>query len=445
MKWSIQAPLSPASLPGPRQVPLGLAVFVCAAAGVRDVKSSGTFILVGLLTIGLMGCGRTGSSPGNGATATSSAGQAAILTSTANSGAASSGTTVASSGSRTSANTAANAPAGSVTKVVDEVRPGVVKVDASGQAQNPGPFGLGLGNGGNGQGGGGQAQAQGTGTGVLLDDQGHILTNNHVVTLEGSSVANSLNVTLANGKTASAKVVGRDEQTDLAVIQIDKSQLSGTHALQWTDLNSVAVGEPVVAIGYALDLAGEPTVTTGVVSARNRAIDEPTATISGSIQTDAAINPGNSGGPLVDMNGHVIGINAAGLVGTPQQPAQGVNFAISAATAKPVADALIAHGQVTRGYMGVRVTNITPELAQSDKLPVTSGAGVGEVTSGSPAAQAGLQPGDIITKVGNTTIQNVGDLTTALTDNPPGAKVPVTYYRGNGQHTGDLTLASRPS
>jgi S1-C subfamily serine protease len=411
------------------------------------VRSWSTIILAGVLSVSLAACGRAGSNPSNGTTATtasepatSTAGSPSIAGSPSAGASSGTATTTASSGPQAGTASASAAPAGSVTKVVDEVRPGVVKVDASGQAQSAGPFGQG---GGFGQ--GGQTQAQGTGTGVLLDDQGRIVTNNHVVTLEGSSVANAITVTLANGKTATAKVVGRDEQTDLAVIQIDSSQLSGAHALQWADPNSVVVGEPVVAIGYALDLAGEPTVTTGVVSARNRAIDEPTATISGSIQTDAAVNPGNSGGPLVDMNGHIVGINAAGLVGTPQQPAQGVNFAISAATARPVAEALVAHGQVTRGYMGVRVTNITPELAQSDKLPVTSGAGVGEVTPGSPAAQAGLQPGDIITKVGNTTIQNVGDLTTAMTDNPPGSKVPVTYYRGNAQHSGDLTLTSRPS
>ena len=405
------------------------------------MKSWGAIIAGSLLVAALVGCGKTGSSPSSRSAVTSTAsvtptGAGVATTRSVSTSTATTPSIVAGS------DPAAGAPAGSVSKVVDEVRPGVVKVNASGQAANNGPFGLGLGGGFGGQ---AQAQSQGTGTGVILDDQGHILTNNHVVTLEGSTVANAITVTLANGKSSTAKVVGRDDQTDLAVIQIDSSQMTGTHALQWTDPNSVLVGEPVVAIGYALDLAGEPTVTTGVVSATNRAIDEPTATISGSIQTDAAVNPGNSGGPLVDLNGHVVGINAAGLVGTAQQPAQGVNFAISAATAKPVADALIAHGQVTRGYIGVRVTNITPELAQTDKLPVTSGAGVGEVTSGSPAAQAGLQPGDIITKVGNTTIQNVGDLTTALTDNPPGTKVTVTYYRGSGQHTGDMTLASRPS
>lgn len=382
-------------------------------------------IAISLLVLALAGCSNAGTRPGGSSGGASGGGANAPASSTPVAGEPSTG----------SASAAAEAPQGSVTKIVEQVRPAVVKIDATGQPQrNGGPFGFGQ-----------AAQEAGTGTGIVLDNQGHILTNNHVVTLESSRPASSINVTLANGKTVTAKVVGGDEQTDLAVIQVDAAQLSGTEPLQFADPNSIVVGEPVVAIGYALDLAGEPTVTTGVVSAINRAIDEPTATISGAIQTDAAINPGNSGGPLVDMSAHLVGINAAGLAGTPSQPVQGLNFAISAATAKPVVDALIAHGQVTRGYMGVKVTNITPELAQVDNLPVKSGAGVGDVTSGSPADQAGLQAGDIITKVGNTNIQNVGDLTTALTDNGPGTKVPVTYYRGNSPKTAEVTLGSRPA
>ena len=332
---------------------------------------------------------------------------------------------------------AANVPKFAATNVVNDVRPAVVKVDVSGQAQNPGPFGIGS--------GGGTTQAAGTGTGMLLDMQGNILTNNHVVTLEGNSPASSIKVTLANGKTTDAKIVGQDDQTDLAVIRVSTDSLSGTKAVKFPDPNSTVVGEPVVAIGYALDLGGEPTVTEGVVSATNREIDETNATISGAVQTDAAINPGNSGGPLVDLNGLVVGVSTAGLRGTPQEPVQGVNFAISDATAQPVMQQLMAHGKVTRGYMGVLVTNITPALAQSDNLPIDHGAGVGDVTQGSPADQAGLQPGDIIVQVGNVPIQNTGDLTTALTTNGPGSKVTVTYYRGKDKHTTDITLGTRPS
>lgn len=323
-----------------------------------------------------------------------------------------------------------------VTKVVEAVRPSVVKVEAAGQVQQSGPFGLGR----------QTAQAQGTGTGMLLDTQGHILTNNHVVTLESSNVAQSLKVNLANGKTVDAKVVGRDPQTDLAVVQVSQSDLSGTKPITWAEPKSIVVGEPVVAIGYALDLGGEPTVTTGVVSATDRIIDEQNGvTISGSVQTDAAINPGNSGGPLIDLTGKVIGVNTAGLTGSAQQPAQGLNFAISVGTAQSIAQDLISKGQVTRGYMGVGLVNITPQLAQGNSLPVDHGAGVQQVSPGSPAQQAGLQAGDIIVKINSVSINNTGDLTNALTKYGPGTKVTVGYYRGNQQRTADLTLGQRPS
>ena len=324
----------------------------------------------------------------------------------------------------------ASAPSGTVPKVVQDIRPSVVRVAVGSQSRS-GPFGL-------------STQASGTGTGIILDSQGHILTNNHVVTLESSSLASSISVDMPNGKTVTAKVVGQDPETDLAVIQVNSSDLSGAKPAQWAEPNSIQVGEPVVAIGYALDLGGDPTVTTGVVSATERQIQEQQP-ISGAIQTDAPINPGNSGGPLVDLNARVIGVNTAGLTGTVGQPVQGINFAISVATAKPVSDALIAHGKVTRGFMGVGVRNMTPELAQTNNLGVNHGALVGQVTSGSPADQAGLKPGDVIVKIGNTNVNNTGDLTNALMSNPPGSKTQVTYYRGKTQHTADITVAQRPA
>jgi putative serine protease PepD len=337
-----------------------------------------------------------------------------------------------SSGSSSGASTAANTP---VEKVVQDMQNSVVRVVVAGQVPQPiGPFG-----------GGQLAQAQGVGTGMVLDSQGHILTNNHVVTLETSTPAQSVQVDLPNGKTVNAKLVGNDPLTDLAVIQISSSDASGLKPIQWADTSSIIVGEPVVAIGYALNLGGAPTVTTGVVSGVNRNINETAATISGAIQTDAAINPGNSGGPLLDLSDHVIGVNTAGLTGTSQQPAQGLNFAISEQTAQPVEQALIAQGHVTRGYMGVGVQDVTQELAQADSLGVDHGAGIGQVQQGSPAAQAGLKVGDIITKVGDVAINNTGDLTTALTKYGPGTKVTVTFYRGNSQQTTDITLGQRPS
>ena len=365
---------------------------------------------------------------GGHALVTTSASTTPSATVSAASSAPSAAPTAAGSGSATAA--AAFTP---VEKVVQDMHDSVVKVDASGQVTQRGPFGVGS-----------QGQAQGTGTGMVLDTQGHILTNNHVVTLETSNPAQTLKVDLPDGKTVDAKLVGNDPQTDLAVIQVSSSDASGLKPIQWADASTILVGEPVVAIGYALNLGGAPTVTTGVVSGINRSINETAATISGAIQTDAAINPGNSGGPLLDLNDAVVGVNTAGLSGTTQQPVQGLNFAISAQTAQPVAQALIAQGHVTRGYMGVGVTDITQQLAQSNNLGVDHGAGIGQVASGSPAAQAGLQPGDVITKLGDVAINNTGDLTTALAKYGPGTKVAVTYYRGGSQKTTDITLGQRP-
>lgn len=285
---------------------------------------------------------------------------------------------------------------------------------------------------------GGQAQV--TGTGMVLDRQGHILTNNHVVTLEGGNVARIVSVDLPSGKTVPASVSGTDPQTDLAVIQVGSDDRGGLAPIQWADPNSILVGEEAVAIGYALNLGGAPTVTTGVVSAIDRTIPESDATISGAIQTDAAINPGNSGGPLFDLNGKVIGVNTAGLAGSLQQPVQGLNFAISVQTAQPVVQALISKGHVTRGYMGVMVTDVTPAIAQANNLGSNAGAGIGQVTSGSPADQAGLRAGDVLTKVGDLAIKSTGDLAIALTTYGPGRNVPLVYYRGKNQQTTTITL-----
>lgn len=190
----------------------------------------------------------------------------------------------------------------------------------------------------------GTAQLAGSGSGVLLDTQGHVLTNDHVITLDGASSRTTITVGLPGGKTVTASIVGEDASTDLAVLQVNAGDVAGLTPIQWANSNSVQVGEPVVAIGYALDLGGDPTVTSGVVSALNRTIAEPNAQIGGAIQTDAAVNPGNSGGPLLDASGQVIGINTAGLTGTSQNPATGINFAIPAQAAAAVATRLIRGG-----------------------------------------------------------------------------------------------------
>jgi putative serine protease PepD len=326
---------------------------------------------------------------------------------------------------------AAQAGTGWVTQVAQSVRSSVVSIDVSGQSQ-AGRRTRG-------------ATVSASGTGVLLDNQGNILTNNHVVTLGGNSTAGSIHVTFSNGKTAPAQVVGQDPATDLAVIRVDAGSVAGLTPIKWADPSTLQVGEPVVAIGYALALGGDPTVTTGVVSAVNRQIDEQTTSISGAVQTDAAINPGNSGGPLLDASGQVIGINTAGLTGTADQPAVGINFAISAQTAVPVVQSLVNGGSVTRGYLGVSVGSADAQSTASGRAGAAQGALVGQVSDGSPAAQAGLQAGDVIVKLGDVTITNPSDLTTALTRYAPGTKVGVSYARGGTQHTAQITVGQRPN
>jgi S1-C subfamily serine protease len=383
-------------------------------------------ISIGLIVLFVAACGKSNSSKSSSPSPVPSSSGAPAASSSSASPAPSTGGV---------GNTSTNTP---VERVVRQFQPSVVRISVTAPAASgPGGFFGGF--------GGSQVQQAGTGTGTVLDTNGHILTNNHVVTLDNSTTASSVSVTLPNGKTVQANVVGTDPQTDLAVIQVGASDRAGLQPIQWENPQNIVIGEEVVAIGYALDLGGAPTVTTGVVSAIDRSIPETDATISGAIQTDASINPGNSGGPLIDLNGKVVGINTAGLVGTPNQPAQGINFAISSQTAQPVAAALISQGHVTRGYMGVAVTDVTPDLAQANNLGVDHGAGIGEVTQGSPAAQAGLQPGDVITQVGDVPINNTGDLTNALTKYGPGQKVPVTFYRGNKQQTTSITLGTRPS
>jgi S1-C subfamily serine protease len=279
---------------------------------------------------------------------------------------------------------------------------------------------------------------------MLLDTQGHILTNNHVVTINNAPAA-SIQVELPNGDTVPAQLTGRDPATDLAVVQIGAGDSTELKPVHWASPSSIVVGEPVVAIGYAHDLGGEPTVTSGVMSALNREFGDQTQTISGAIQTDAAINPGNSGGPLFDWSEQVIGVNSAGLLGTRQAPAQGLNFAVSVETAQPVAAALIAHGAVSRGYLGLEALTVSARSGKSSSLPVSGGAGVTQVTPGSPADQAGLQPGDIITKIGSVAVGNAGDLTTALTQYGPGMSVAVEYVRKNQPQTAQVTLGQSPA
>jgi S1-C subfamily serine protease len=276
---------------------------------------------------------------------------------------------------------------------------------------------------------------QGVGTGVIIDQEGHIVTNNHVVRLD-SGLASRVVVTLSDDRTVTAEIVGTDAPTDLAVLKIDATNLTPA---KLGDVSQLQVGEEVVAIGYALDLPGGPTVTQGVVSAKGRIIQEAPYSISDAIQTDASINPGNSGGPLANDRGEVVGIDTAII-----SQAQNIGFAISIDLAKPLVQEIIQAGFVSRGFLGINVVDVTPSVAATFDLPVDRGVGVAEITQGSPADKVGLRVGDIIVRLGEVTINSSGDLTQALTKYRADDKVTVVFYRDSQQQQTEVTLTTRP-
>ena len=290
-------------------------------------------------------------------------------------------------------------------------------------------------------------QVSGSGSGIIISSDGQILTNNHVV----ASVADggTLKVTFSDGSTADASIIGRDPATDLAVIQA--KNVSGLKPAKFGSSDSLHVGDTVLAIGSPLGLDG--SVSAGIVSALGRSVtlgaeqESPFGGSSGNsqtvvidaIQTDAAINPGNSGGALVNADGEVVGINTAiaslaqGGAGS-QGGNIGVGFAIPIDSARDIAQQLIDNGSVTHAFLGVRLTE--PENG--------GGALVAGVENGQPAAQAGLQAGDLITKVGDHDVTNAADLTAAIRTLKPGDKVTVSFTRDGEQKSVEVTLGELP-
>ena len=284
----------------------------------------------------------------------------------------------------------------------------------------------------------------GVGSGVIYDAQGHILTNNHVV--DG---AEELIVSLPDGRVFPAKLLGADPNTDLAVVQISGNDLP---VAAFGDARALAVGDWVVAIGNALALPGGPTVSAGVVSALGRTVQEPGEARNQSgpylfdvIQTDAPINPGNSGGPPLNLQGQVIGINT--LAATEAEPgvaAQGIGFAISITTAKPIADQLAATGRAIHPYVGVSLTDLTPAIARRLNVSAKNGVVVRSVTSGSPADTAGLQPRDVITAIDGTTVVDQSTFARLIDSHHPGDAVVITTLRGGQTLQTHVTLAVSP-
>ena len=276
----------------------------------------------------------------------------------------------------------------------------------------------------------------GAGTGFLIDAAGHVVTNNHVV-----ADSERILVTSLDGRTVETVLVGRDPQTDIAVIRINTRNATVTELGSSSDLQ---VGEQVVAIGHALDLPGGPTVTVGVVSALDRIltnVDGAGQTFSELIQTDASINPGSSGGPLMNMAGKVVGMNTAGIPGS-----QNVGFAISIDSAKPLINELIAEGRIERGYLGIVTATVTRTIAEQNGFPVDHGVFILQVSPRTGASSAGLRHADIIIELAGDEVSDSGDLSRILGRHKPGSTVEVKFHRSveSGVRTVPVTLGTRP-
>ncbi len=273
----------------------------------------------------------------------------------------------------------------------------------------------------------------GNGSGVVYRSDGHILTNNHVV-----AGADELRVVFSDGTMSDAEVVGRDPLTDLAVLRVDRSGLA---AVQIGDSDALRVGQLAIAIGSPFGLEG--SVTAGVVSALERPISVGNGIrLPDVVQTDAAINPGNSGGALVGADGRLIGINSAILTSGTSRTNAGVGFAIPVDIAVRVADELIASGAVVYPFLGVEGTDVPPGAAQ--RLGVDKGALIEAVQPGTPAADAGLQPQDVIVRIGTTPVESMDDLIIAIREADVGDTVSITYLRGGRERSADVTLVERP-
>ena len=319
-----------------------------------------------------------------------------------------------------------------VSQIYDEDGPGVAFI----QAQQ----------GGSGLSSGGDA----TGSGFVLDKQGYILTNAHVV--EG---ARGVQVSFDDsGDLIDAKVVGADPSTDLAVLKIDP-KATKLQPLRLGDSEKADVGDPVVAIGNPFGYSR--TVTTGIVSAKQRQIDAPNGfQIDNVIQTDAAINPGNSGGPLLDANGRVIGINSQIATGG-SRGSVGIGFAVPVNTVKTVVPQLKRDGKIERAYLGITSARITKDIAKDLNLPTDQGALVQEVVPDGPADKAGIRGGgssiagqlaaggDLIVELDGRKVTNPNDIAGAIADNKPGDRVRMKLLRGGKQREVTVTLGKRPA
>ncbi|MFA9429528.1 S1C family serine protease [Egicoccus sp. AB-alg2] len=303
----------------------------------------------------------------------------------------------------------ANTSSSVIGAIAQQVSPSVARVDASG------PVGA------------------GSGSAVVYRADGILVTNNHVV-----ANASDITVTLPDGERLPAEIVGTDPSSDLAVLRVDATDLP---VPVWADAeHQPAVGDTAVAIGSPFGLDG--SVTAGIVSALGRNVATAEANLVDLLQTDAAINPGNSGGALVDGEGRVIGVNTA--IASSGGGNEGIGFAIPATTVGNVADQLLENGAVRHAFLGIAGQTVDPDVARLYNLPVEQGAVLAEVPDG-PAADAGLQPGDIIVRIDDFEVTSMIDLAGRIQQYQPGDEVTVTYLRDGAEQTTTVTLGERPN
>jgi S1-C subfamily serine protease len=316
---------------------------------------------------------------------------------------------------------------GDIASILAKVRPSVVRIDVTINSSNNSsdPFG-----------GSGSGQEQGVGTGFIVSADGYIATNAHVV-----ANATSLQVKLDGGQEVPGHVVGASTQSDLAVVKIDGKNLP---VAELGDSDALGVGDQVIAIGNALGLEGEPTVTSGIVSGLDRVLQEPNGTnIPNCIQTDASINPGNSGGPLVNGAGQVIGINTA--IADPSQ-SNNIGFAISINQAKNVITSLRAGKQPQLAFLGISTETVGPGSQDiPSNLSVTQGAYVTSVASGSAAANAGIRQGDVVVRIDNQAVTTSDDVINLVRRHSPGDKITIVVNRNGTEKSYTVTLQTRSS
>jgi Do/DeqQ family serine protease len=281
---------------------------------------------------------------------------------------------------------------------------------------------------------------EGSGSGVIISGDGYIITNNHVV--EG---AEKLRVTLNNNKDYEATIVGRDPSTDIAVIKIEEEALP---AIVWGNSDEVRIGQWVIAVGNPFDLTS--TVTAGIVSAKARNINllsrernngEEVFPVESFLQTDAAVNPGNSGGALVNTKGELIGINTA--IQSRTGAFAGYSFAVPSSIAKKVSRDIIEFGHVQRAFIGVRIEEVTQEIASEKGLKEVAGVFVSSLSEGGAAAESGIESGDVIQKIDDRPVNNVPQLQEQVSRYRPGDKVKVAVWRAGKQQVVDVTLRNR--